>query len=44
MTIKVGDRLPAGTLSRIHRSRRPTAAPIGPNQFKIDDLTAARRS
>jgi peroxiredoxin len=42
MTIKVGDRLPSGTLSEYVEV--PTAqCAIGPNEFKVDDMTRGRK-
>src|SRR5438128_2910857 len=38
MTIKVGDRLPAGTLSEYVDVETPGCT-IGPNQFQVEDLT-----
>jgi glutaredoxin/glutathione-dependent peroxiredoxin len=42
MTIKVGDRLPAGTLSEYIEVEGNGCA-IGPNEFKIDDLTRGKK-
>jgi len=42
MTIKVGDRLPAGTLSE-YIEVATEACPIGPNQFQIDALTKGKK-
>jgi peroxiredoxin len=42
MTIKVGDRLPAGTLSE-YVEVATEACPIGPNQFQIDALTKGKK-
>jgi peroxiredoxin len=42
MTIKVGDRLPAGTLSEYMEVETAGCA-IGPNEFKIDDLTRGKK-
>ncbi len=42
MTIKVGDRLPAGTLSE-YIEVEGNGCTIGPNDFKIDDLTRGRK-
>jgi peroxiredoxin len=41
MTIKVGDRLPAGRC-RIHR-RGNRRLPIGPNKFQVEDLTKGKK-
>jgi peroxiredoxin len=42
MTIKVGDRLPGGTLSE-YVEVATEACPIGPNQFQIDALTKGKK-
>jgi glutaredoxin/glutathione-dependent peroxiredoxin len=42
MTIKVGDRLPAGTLSE-YIEVATEACPVGPNQFQIDALTKGKK-
>jgi peroxiredoxin len=42
MTIKVGDRLPAGTLSEFVEVETPGCA-LGPNDFKVEDLTKGRK-
>ena len=42
MTIKVGDRLPAGTLSE-YIEVASEACPIGPNEFKVDNLTRGKK-
>ncbi|HEX8009701.1 MAG TPA: peroxiredoxin [Casimicrobiaceae bacterium] len=42
MTIKVGDRLPAGSLSEFIEVET-AACTIGPNEFKIEDLTRGKR-
>src|SRR4029078_4502103 len=42
MTIKVGARLPAGTLSE-YIEVATEACPIGPNQFQIDALTKGKK-
>jgi peroxiredoxin len=42
MTIKVGDRLPAGTLSEFIEVETEGCT-IGPNQFKVDDLTKGKK-
>jgi peroxiredoxin len=42
MTIKVGDRLPAGTLSE-YVEVETAGCSIGPNEFKIEDLTRGRK-
>jgi peroxiredoxin len=42
MTIKVGDRLPAGTLSE-YIEVATDACPVGPNQFQIDTLTKGKK-
>jgi glutaredoxin/glutathione-dependent peroxiredoxin len=42
MTIKVGDRLPAGTLTEYNEVESPGCA-VGPNAVKIDDLTRGRK-
>ena len=43
MTIKVGDTLPAGTLSEFIEVEG-NGCTIGPNEFKVDDLVKGRRS
>jgi peroxiredoxin len=42
MTIKVGDRLPAGTLSE-YIEVETEGCTLGPNEFKIDDLTRGKK-
>jgi peroxiredoxin len=42
MTIKVGDKLPAGTLSE-YVEVETAGCTIGPNEFKIEDLTRGRK-
>ncbi len=42
MTIKVGDRLPAGKLSEYVEDETPGCT-IGPNEFSIEDLTRGRK-
>jgi len=42
MTIKVGDRLPAGTLSE-YVEVETAQCKIGPNEFKVDDLTRGKK-
>jgi len=42
MTIKVGDKLPAGTLSEFIEVEG-NGCTIGPNEFKIDDLTRGKK-
>ena len=42
MTIKVGDRLPPGSLSEYVEVETAGCA-IGPNEFKIEDLTRGRK-
>ena len=42
MTIKVGDKLPAGTLSE-YIDVETEGCTIGPNQFKVDDLTKGKK-
>ena len=42
MTIKVGDKLPAGALSE-YVEVETAGCTIGPNEFKIDDLTRGRK-
>ena len=42
MTIKVGDKLPAGTLSEFIEVEAAGCA-LGPNEFKIEDLTRGRK-
>jgi peroxiredoxin len=42
MTIKVGDRLPAGTLSE-YVEVEGNGCSIGPNEFKTDDLTRGKK-
>ena len=42
MTIKVGDRLPAGTLSEYVDVETPGCT-IGPNQFQVEDLTQGKK-
>jgi len=42
MTIKVGDKLPAGELSEYIEEETPGCT-IGPNNFKVDDLTRGKK-
>lgn len=42
MTIKVGDRLPPGTLHEYIETETPGCT-IGPNEFKVEDLTRGRK-
>ena len=42
MTIKVGDRLPAGALSE-YVEVETAECKIGPNEFKVDDLTRGKK-
>ena len=42
MTIKVGDRLPAGTLSE-YIEVETAGCTLGPNEFKVDDLTRGKK-
>ncbi len=42
MTIKVGDRLPPGTLSEYIEVETEGCA-IGPNEFKVEDLTRGKK-
>jgi len=42
MTIKVGDRLPEGTLSEYIEEETP-GCKIGPNEFSVGDLTRGRK-
>jgi peroxiredoxin len=42
MTIKVGDRLPAGSLSEFIEVETAGCS-IGPNEFKVDDLTKGKK-
>ena len=42
MTIKVGDRLPAGTLSEFIEVEG-NGCSVGPNTFKVEDLTRGRK-
>ncbi len=42
MTIKVGDRLPAGTLSEFIEVEG-NGCSVGPNTFKVEDLTKGRK-
>ena len=42
MTIKVGDRLPAGTLQEFHDIEENGCA-IGPNPVKVEDLTRGKK-
>jgi peroxiredoxin len=42
MTIKVGDRLPAGTLSEFIENETPGCT-IGPNQFKVEDIARGKK-
>ena len=43
MTIKVGDKLPAGTLSANSSKSKPAAARSGPTTFKVDELTKGKK-
>ena len=42
MTIKVGDRLPAGSLNE-YIEVESAECKIGPNEFKVDDLTRGKK-
>ena len=42
MAIKVGDRLPDGTLTELIEDERPGCT-VGPNAFKVSDLTKGKR-
>jgi glutaredoxin/glutathione-dependent peroxiredoxin len=42
MTIKVGDRLPAGTVQEFYEEPKDGCA-VGPNPVKIDELTKGRK-
>jgi peroxiredoxin len=42
MTIKVGDRLPAGVLWEFVEEERPGCT-IGPNEFKVQDMVKGKR-
>ena len=42
MTIKVGDKLPSGTLSE-YVEVETAGCTIGPNDFKVDDLTRGKK-
>ena len=42
MTIKVGDRLPEGTLSEFIEMEG-NGCSVGPNQFKVEDLTKGKK-
>ena len=42
MTIKVGDRLPAGSLSE-YVEVETAECKIGPNEFRVDDLTRGKK-
>ena len=42
MTIKVGDRLPAGTLSEFIEVEG-NGCSVGPNPFKVEDLTRGKK-
>ena len=42
MTIKVGDRLPPGTLMEFHEVEKDGCS-IGPNPIKVEDLTRGRK-
>jgi peroxiredoxin len=42
MAIKVGDRLPDGTLTELISEERPGCT-VGPNAFKVGDLTKGKR-
>ena len=43
MAIKVGDKLPEGTLTEFVETERPGCT-VGPNAFQVGDLPRARRS
>lgn len=43
MTIKVGDKLPAGTLSEFIEVET-AGCTLGPNEFKVDDLTRGKKT
>ncbi|MCK7498042.1 MAG: redoxin family protein [Comamonadaceae bacterium] len=43
MTIKVGDKLPAGTLQRVHRGRDGAAARSAPTRSRSSDLTKGKK-
>ena len=42
MTIKVGDRLPAGTLSE-YVEVETAGCTVGPNEFNVEDLTSGKK-
>jgi peroxiredoxin len=42
MAIKVGDRLPEGTLTELVTEERPGCT-VGPNAFNVAELTRAKR-
>ena len=42
MAIKIGDRLPEGTLTELIEDERPGCT-VGPNAFKLSDLTKGKR-
>jgi glutaredoxin/glutathione-dependent peroxiredoxin len=42
MTIKVGDRLPEGTLTEFLETEQPGCT-VGPNAFKVSDLTKGKK-
>jgi len=42
MTIKVGDRLPAGTLQEFHEVEE-NGCSVGPNPVKVEDLTRGKK-
>jgi len=42
MSIKVGDRLPSGTLSEYVEKETPGCT-IGPNEFKVEDITRGKK-
>ena len=42
MTIKVGDKLPAGTLSE-YIEVESAGCTVGPNAFKVEDLTRGKK-
>ena len=42
MTIKVGDKLPAGTLMEFHEVEKDGCS-IGPNPVKVEDLTKGKK-
>ena len=42
MTIKIGDKLPAGTLWEFIEQETPGCS-VGPNSFKVEDLVRGKR-